>query len=77
MWITCYSNFLINLRYKTNAKVEESIEKDLKRLYREGNAIINARQKRKQDGNDSDAQNSDNEEKEEEDEEEDQNIFVV
>ena len=63
--------------YETDAKVEESIEKDLKRLYREGNAIINSRQKRKQDGNNSDAQNSDNKEKEEEDEEEDRTIFKV
>ena len=67
----------MHLRYETDAKVEESIEKDLKRLYREGNAIINARQKRKRDGNNSDAQNSDNKEKEEEDEEEDQTTFVV
>ena len=32
----------MHLRYETDAKVEESIEKDLKKLYREGNAIINA-----------------------------------
>ena len=66
----------MHLRYETDAKVEESIEKDLKRLYREGNAIIKAR-KRKRDDNDSDAQNSDNEEKEGEDEEEVRTIFEV
>ena len=70
----------MHLRYETDAKVEESIKEDLKRLYKDGNAIINARKKRKRDGNDSDAQNSDEEWEEEdgeEDEEEDQNIFVV
>ena len=44
----------MHLRYEANAEVEKSIGKDLKRLYREGNAIIKAR-KRKRDDNDSDA----------------------
>ena len=70
----------IHLWYEADATVEESIEEDLKRLYKDGNNIINARKKRKREGNDSDAQDSNEEleaEDEEEDEEEEPNIFVV
>ena len=59
----------MHLRYKANAEIEKSIGKDLKRLYKEGNAIITARQKRKRGDNGGDAQNSNNDGKEEEDEE--------
>ena len=66
----------MHLRYEEDAEVEETIEKDLKRLYREGNAIIKGR-KRKRDDNDIDVQNSESKEEEEESEEEDLHVFAV
>ena len=83
----------IHLWYEEDAEAEESIGKDLKRLYREGNAIINAR-KRKRNDNDTNVQNSEREEEEEDEEnenndkdvqtseseekeEEDQHVFTV
>ena len=59
----------MHLRYEEDAEVEESIGKDLKRLYRDGNAIINAR-KRKRNDNDTIVQNSEREEEEEDEENE-------
>ena len=66
----------MHLRYEEDAEVEESIEEDLKQLYREGNVIFKAR-KRKRDDIDNDAQNSKSKEEEEENEEEDLTVFIV
>ena len=54
-------------QYKANAEIEKSVGKDLKQLYKEGNAIIKARRKRKQGNNGGDKQNSNNDEKEDND----------
>ena len=54
----------MHLQYKANAEIEKSIGKDLKRLYKEGNAIIKARQKRKRGDISGDEKNSNNDEKE-------------
>ena len=57
----------MHLRYEANAVTEKSIGKDFKRLYKEGNAIIKARKKRKQGDNSGDKQNSNTNEKEDDD----------
>ena len=49
----------MHLRYETDAETEESIGKDLQRLYREGNLIIEARRKQKRGDDDNDVQSSD------------------
>ena len=54
----------IHLQYEEDSEVEESIGKDLKRLYRDGNDIIKAR-KRKRNDNDTIVQNSEREEEKE------------
>ena len=59
----------MHLQYEGNAEVEKSIRKDLKRLYRDGNNIINAR-KRKRNDNDTIVQNSEREEEKENEEKE-------
>ena len=62
----------IHLRYKADAEVEDSIRENLERLYRVGNDIINARKRKRDDGN-SDVQNSESKE----DEKEDLTVFNV
>ena len=57
---------IIHLRYKADAEVEDSIGEDLERLYREGNDIVNAKKRNRDDG-DSDGQNSESKEDEQED----------
>ena len=59
----------MHLRYEEDAEVEKSIGKDLKRLYRDGNDIINAR-KQKRNDNDTIVQNSEREEEKEDEEKE-------
>ena len=64
----------MHLRYEVDAEIEESIGKDLQRLYREGNLIIESRKKRKRDDNDNDVQSSDSEEEEEENDDNDNDV---
>ena len=71
----------MHLRYEVDAEIEESIGKDLQRLYREGNLIIESRKnsiesrkKQKRDDNNNDVQNSNSEEEEEENDDNDNDV---
>ena len=70
----------MNLRYKADAEIEESVRNNLEQLYREGNLIIKKkdiiepRKKQKRVDNDNDVQNSDSEEKEEENDDNDHDV---
>ena len=65
----------MHLRYEENAEIEKSIQKDLKRLYRDGNDIIKAR-KRKKNDKDTIVENSEREEEKEEEEKENNDTDV-
>ena len=66
---TFVSMLQMHLKYESNARIERRIGKDLKRLYKEGSDIINARseKKRKRGDNGDDERNSNNDGQEDDD----------